>query len=458
MGPPHGGTRMRRTRFAIVIAALWTAAGRVIFAAPGPLTLDEAIRIALGRNPGLAAVRAEAESSDADRESARASRWPRLLTEAEWHRTDGPVAVFSDKLTAEEFTAADFSLESLNHPDPLNHGSLGVIVEAPLFTSGRNRYAIEAADETALASRARVRGASAGLVAEVTQAYDGVLLAEAAVGVAQGALENARGHERVATARTEEGTALKSDALRAQVHRLARERDVERRRADREVARARLRILLGLAPGDDLLLADRDRTAPAEPLSPLAEWVAAAADAGGRAEIEAARRSGAAAEAQDRAAAAARGPEVNGIARYDLNAKGLDAAGGSYFAGVQIRWAALDGARSPRIDAARARADAALAWSRAAEDRTRFEVEQAWRDADVAERNSALASQAVSAAEEARRITADRYAGGLLPLTDLLDSETELLEARLADIGARFDALASRVRLLQVSGRLEVPR
>ena len=450
---------MRRTHSAtVVIAALLLDAGQIPFAAPGPLTLQDAIRIAFERNPGLAGARAETEASNADLEAVRSSRWPRFFTEAEWHRTDGQVGVFSDKLMAGEFTAADFALDSLNDPDPLNHGSLGVVVEAPLYTSGRTRHAIEAADETSLAARARLRGASDDLAAEVTQAYDGVLLAQATVGVARDALENARGHERVAAARYEEGAALKSDALRAEVHRLARERDLERGNADLEIARSRLRVLLGLAPGDALLLAEAQPSATGEPLGDLQQWLEAAAGAGGSPAIEAARRAGAAAAAQDRAAAAARGPEVDGIARYDVHANGLDGGEGSYFAGVRIRWAAFDHARSARIDAARARADAAEAWSRAAGDRARLDVEQAWRDADVAVRSVAIAQRGVEAAEEARRLTTDRYAGGLLPLTDVLNSETALLEARLAEIGARFDANVSRVRLLRAAGRLEIPR
>ncbi|HEV8200310.1 MAG TPA: TolC family protein [Candidatus Polarisedimenticolia bacterium] len=450
---------MRRTRSAAaVIAALFLAARQGLLAAPGPLTLPDAVRVAFERDPALAAARAEADAWSADLDAARAARWPRLLTAAEWHRTDGQVAVFGDKLMAGEFTADDFALDALNDPEALNHASLGVLVQAPLYTAGRIRHAIDAADESSLASRAHLRAAAIDLVEEVTRAYDGALLAQATVGIARDALVNARGHERAAAARYEEGSALKSDPLRAEVHRLARERDLERADAGLEIVRSRLRVLLGLAPGDAILLADAEPLAPAEPLTGLQEWLDASAAAGGRPEIEAARRAGAAAEAQDRAAAAARGPEVDGIARYDVHANGLDGGEGSYFAGLQIRWAAFDRVRSSRIDAARARAQAAEAWSRVAEDRARLDVEQAWRDADVADRNAAIARQGLAAAEEARRIAAERYAGGLLPLTDLLDAETALLETRLAEIGARFDAAVSRVRLSRASGRLEVPR
>lgn len=123
-----------------------------------------------------------------------------------------------------------------------------------------------------------------------------------------------------------------------------------------------------------------------------------------------------------------------------------------------IRWTAFDRGRSARQEAARQRATAAAAAIRATEDAVRLEVERAYRDAEVAGRDVVRARESVAAAEEARRISADRYASGLLPLTDLLDSEESLHEARLAEIAARHDAVLGRVLLQRAAGRLEVPR
>ncbi|MBI1951083.1 MAG: TolC family protein [Acidobacteria bacterium] len=420
------------------------------------LTLPEAIRTGLVRNPALLAQRAEAGASGADLEAALAARWPRVFTEASWHATDNPVAAFGDKLTSAQFAAADFAIDSLNHPDAVDHAGAALVLEAPLYTSGRIRAGIEAGRETSLASLARVRGAESDLVARITIAYHGVSLAAAAVLVAESAVTSASGHERVARARFENGAALKSDFLRARVHRLARQRELERKRADRDLAHAGLRLLLGLPQDEPLAVADSDMTPPADPPGDLRDWIDAAAAE--RQEIEAARRSSLAAAAAGRAAGAARGPEVAGTARFERNAAGLEAGEGSFFAGVGIRWTAFDRGRAARIEAARQRAAAAAATSRAIEDAVRLEVERAYRDAGVAARSLAAAQQAVAAAEEALRISVDRYASGLLPLTDLLDAETGLVEARLAEIAARHDTVIGRVLLQRAAGRLEVPR
>jgi len=86
------------------------------------------------------------------------------------------------------------------------------------------------------------------------------------------------------------------------------------------------------------------------------------------------------------------------------------------------------------------------------QDAVLLEVEQAYRDALVAEKGLAVAREAVSAAEEARRITAERYLAGLLPITDLLDVETELTRARMEELSARYDAVVGRARLERAAG------
>lgn len=446
------------TNFVLIIGLSAALAGSPAEAqsASTPLTLQEAIRTGLARNPVVAAGRAEADASDADLDAARAARWPILFAEAGWHRTDNPVLAFGDKLTAAEFTAADFAIDSLNHPDPTNHVVAALGANVPLFTSGRMRAEVEAAGETSLATRARVRAAESDLVLRITEGFYAVSLASAAVRVAEGSLQNATSHERVAETRFGNGAVLKSDFLRARAHRLARQCDVERRKSELDQAKERLRALLGLTESEPLQIAPDEWPAPSEGPGDLREWLDGVAAA--RPEIEVARRTSLAAEADSRSARAALGPELAGTARYDRNASALGSGEGSYFAGLSIRWTAFDRGRAARMEAARSRTAAAAARTRAAESQARLEVEQAYHDLEVADHALAALGEAAAAAEEARRISADRYASGLLSLTELLDAEADLLEARLAEISGRYEAVVGRARLQRATGRLEVSR
>jgi outer membrane protein TolC len=419
------------------------------------LSLDEAIRLGLELNPMIAAARAELSAADAGRREAEAARWPRLAAEAGWRRTDNQVLVFSDTLTAAEFTAADFLLDSLNHPEAQGHAAAAVGLEVPFDVSGRLSAGIAAGRAGAESARARLRAAEADLATRITEMYFGVTVAEGAVGVAAAALDDARHHEEVAAARVAAGAALSSDLQRARVERLGRERDLGRREADRDIARARLRTTLALPPGESVEpsspLAD-----PEGPLPPLDRFTAAPGAA--RPEIEAARRQAEAAAAAARAARSSLGPETLATARYERNSDSWDAGSGSYTVGVALRWNAFDRARAARIDQAAARAAAVAAQSRAAEDGARLEVEVVWRDVETADRSLSLAREAVAAAQEARRIDAERYAAGMLRLAELLDTETALVAARFDELGARYDAVVGRTRLRRAAGLLEVPR
>jgi len=421
----------------------------------GTLTLDEAIRLGLARNPGLAAVRAEANAADAGVREAQGGRWPRVSLEAGARRSDNQVTVFSDKLTSGMFTADDFALDNLNDPDAISHTNAAVALEMPLYTSGRIRHGVEAAEGLSGASRSQVRAAEADLTAAITEAYFGIALALEAVKVAESAVTDARGHEKVAAARHDAGSALRSDLLRAQVQRLSRERDLERRRADVDLARARLRRLIA-APLEEPVDPVTHLTEPSQPLGEASTWVGRALAV--RPEIEAARRQADAARAAAGLARADVGPEIAGMARYERNADGFDWGAGSYLVGVSIRWTAFDRGRIARTEAADARVTAAEAHERAAADNVSLEVQQAYLDARVADRSLGVAREAVQAAEAARRITADRYAGGLLPITDLLNVETELTAARLGEISALYDTIVGRVRLSRAAGVLEEPR
>ena len=419
------------------------------------LSLQEAIDLGLANNPALAAERAGTDAADQKLLAARGLRWPRVIAEAALRRSDHQVVVFGDKLTAGEFTADDFLLDNLNHPDAQTHASAALAISAPLYTSGRLRWGIESARQEAVSARALTASAESDLVAGITSAYFGVQVADAAAKVATQAVADDARDEEIAVARYDAGASLKSDQLRARLLLLARQRDLERRRADLALARSHLARLIAIDPDETIELVTTLET-PTGATPPLAEWTDIAMTRSPH--LAASRSHARAAESGASGARAALGPEVNGFARYERNAGGWDSGEGSYLVGIALQWTAFDRARAARIAEAAAARRGADARVRADEDQVRLEVERAWRDVRVADTTLLLSREAVAAAAEARRIAVERYEGGLFPLTDLLDIETELVDARHQELVALYDAVMGRVRLEQVTGSLEVPR
>jgi outer membrane protein TolC len=97
-----------------------------------------------------------------------------------------------------------------------------------------------------------------------------------------------------------------------------------------------------------------------------------------------------------------------------------------------------------RIEAEKARADAAV----------RLEVRRAYLDRQAAVERIEVAREAVAQARESHRITEARYEGGLANVTELLRSQTALLEAEARRLGAVYEGRLSAARLELATGTL----
>ena len=95
--------------------------------------LSEAIARARAHNPDAGSA-AAAEREAADRVTqARGGYFPKVDVAESWQRGNHPVFVFSSLLAQRQFTAADFALDALNHPDATDNFRTAFSVEQSLF-------------------------------------------------------------------------------------------------------------------------------------------------------------------------------------------------------------------------------------------------------------------------------------------------------------------------------------
>src|SRR6187455_1204003 len=178
---------IRRLASYLLVAALGLAAPA---AGQAPLTLTEAIARARARNPDAGSSAAAEREALQRVTQARAGYWPRVDVAESWQRGNQPVFVFSSLLAQRQFTAADFALGALNHPDALDNFRSAVMVEQSLFdgVTRANAAATSLGHDLATANRVMV---DHDLAAEVTSAYGRVLVAAAARQSAAAAFETA---------------------------------------------------------------------------------------------------------------------------------------------------------------------------------------------------------------------------------------------------------------------------
>src|ERR1035441_7419344 len=101
--------------------------------AQDPLSLREAVRLALRENKAIAAANAGMRASTSRIEEARAGRLPKLNYSESFIRSDNPVFVFSSLLTQHQFGPENFNIGPLNRPDSINDFQSILSVDQTLY-------------------------------------------------------------------------------------------------------------------------------------------------------------------------------------------------------------------------------------------------------------------------------------------------------------------------------------
>jgi outer membrane protein len=127
------------------------------------------------------------------------------------------------------------------------------------------------------------------------------------------------------------------------------------------------------------------------------------------------------------------GPRLNAFGSWELDNPTLFAGGGgnNWIGGIELQVDLFNGgAKAARLAHEEAMQERVTALRESAVDRVRLEVRRAWYDADSARRQLEVAQASISQADEALRISQDRYNSGLSTISDLLRTEETAQRSR----------------------------
>ena len=414
------------------------------------LTLADAISRARGVSAEARAA-AAAEREAAERvPQARAGYLPRVDVTESWQRGDQPVFAFGSLLNQRRFTAADFAIDRLNHPEAITNWRTGLVVEQLVFDGGMTRAGVRSAElgrDAATLLRAQT---GRDLAVAVTEAYGGVLQLEALRRSAAAGVDAAAEDLKVARLRREAGLVTDADVLALEVHASAMREQQIRADAEARVARDRLNHLMG-APLEAAFELD-----PAPP-------AAAFPDASGALETEAlhnrpevklaAIEERLAAEAQSTARAAFL-PQLAFQGVFELNGETVPSQVSSWVVGAQVRLNLFRGlaARARLAEVTETRIRRAAERERAA-SLVRLDVRAALARLDAACAREAVGRASVAQARESHRIIRDRYESGMADVADLLRAAQTVMSAESQAIAARVDVLVQSAALDRALGR-----
>jgi len=421
--------------------------------AQDPLSLRDAVKLALRENKALAATGAAIKASDARIDQARGGMLPKLNYSESYVRSNNPVFVFSSLLTQHQFGGQNFNLGPLNRPDSLNNFQSQLTVDQVIYDAGQTRNSVKSAELGRQMTGEEQRHMQMTVIAGVAKAYYGVVLASESLKTAEQALRSAEADLRRAEAVRAAGMSTDVDVLSIRVHLAAVNEQRIQRAADLEVAKAALNDAMGLALDTPHALAGS--LAPLD----LPDLALDSLEREASASRPESRETHFAADLAKTHVDSARGsllPQVSLHAALEADRQQfVNKGGANWLASIGLRWNLFNGfADRARIAEASHWLERAHADERRVDSAVRLEVRRAWADLRAAQQRIEVARAAVAEADESLRITQNRYESGMSNVTDLLRNETAVLESRTRYLAAVHDQRIAAAMLDLAAGRL----
>ena len=418
-------------------------------APPGPISLDEAIRMAEANEPNFAAALAEGRATALERKDARAALLPTVTSHNQFlfTQSNGTQAVTSEGGRSQSLPV--FIANNTVH----EYFSQGLANE----TIGLAQIgAVRLADANAARAEAELEVARRGLVQTVVGLYYGSQSANEKVTVAQRALDEATRFLDITTKRENAREAAHADVVKARLGTQQRERELED--AKLAVARAHLELGVLLFPDPSTSYSLVPPGAPA--ILPDRPSVEAAAKSGNP-EIRSALAGVQVSQAQAFTARAALVPDLALNYTYGIDApqfakRGPDGARNlGYSASATVDIPVWDWLTSERkVKEANIRTQAAKATLTNAQRKLVANLAEFYDEADVARRQLASLDATVTDARESLRLTNLRYVNGEGTVLDVVDAQNTLITAENAQADGLVRYETALAQLETLTGRL----
>jgi outer membrane protein TolC len=423
-------------------------------AQPSSLTLQQAVTIALEKNPLRKAAIADTKAASAAVREARSILMPHLSFSETATRGDDPVYVFGSELRQQRFTTEDFALNKLNSPLPFGNFATRFGGSWNLFDSFASWHGINQAKQTNEAVGHQLDRTDQEIVFRVVSSYYDVLLAAKELEVAEQSARTANSIMDRSQARFDSGLTVESDLLTAKVRMAARQQEVIRARNTLEVARAQLNTAMGMPLDSPFQTTEAlaERTLPAPVLGEVEKQaLASRPDLKRIASEEAAQRQSVS------VAKSSFGPRVNAFAGWEMDNSTFVAGGGgnNWLGGIEVQFDIFQGgAKRAELSRQRALEEKVVAMKQAGNDAVRLEVRRAYYETDANRQQIEVARAAIAQAQESLRINQDRYDSGLTTITDLLGAEDAARRSQTDYWEAVFHFQTSFANLELASGSL----
>lgn len=412
-----------------------TTPEEVELAGTQPITIQQAIELALRNNSQLRQAQFQLEQSQAALREARSQTLPTLDASANFTQAGQENSVQSPAPTDDDPTATETDVV---YADSTALGA-DLQVQYPIYTSGRLPALIRASEGQVRLQQLEVERQTEQLILDTALDYYDLQQASSQVNIFTANLTQAEQSLRDAQALERAGVGTRFDVLQAEVDVANARQELTQQLSQLAIARRQLAQRLNVAQTVNLEAADIVEVAGVWDLS-LEETIVQAYK--NRAELEQQLIQREIAQQQRRAALAQLGPQVSFVGSVGLD-NDLDRDPGflyNYRASLNVQMSLYDGGQA-RAQADQRESDISIAEAEFENirDQIRFQVEQSYSQLDANFTNIQTTALAVEQAAEALRLARLRFQAGVGTQTDVLRQQTALAQAQVNNIRAILD-------------------
>ena len=419
----------------------------------GPVTIEQAVQVALKNNPTIQAASAYADAARHAIDVAKAGYLPNVNFSEGFTRGNNPVYVFGTLLTQRQFTAANFDLGFLNVPPPIDNFRTQFSASMPLYDFGRTSKRVKGARIEAQGTGEIADRTRQGVVFDVVNAYLNELLAHERVRVAQAAVSMTQADLDRAQARVQQGLAVESDVLSAQAQLAQAKEDLIQAQNSVAIGQASLNVAMGI-PEDTQTRTEGKLSEIKAPVGSLTRLQGTALQQ--RPDYKAAQLQAENAHNSVGLAKKEFLPRIDIMGSWEEDNQTFATRGGNnWVAGATLTFNIFNGgARRAQIaesEAYQLRADAMRSHM---ESVVRLQVREAYLNLNAARQRVEVSQDSAAQAEESLRILRNRYGSGLATIMDVLRAETMRTSAENNHLNAVYDYRLAFAALELATGEL----
>ncbi len=390
------------------------------------LTLDQAVKTALEKNNLLRARRLEIKEKFYDYKMAKAHLLPGLELFSEYNKTTDPPYAIMNRM---EVKKLDMFNTNFNDPGKSQLFKTGLKISMPLWMGGKLRTAVDLTKKEVKATKEQLRKDENSVIYNVVKAYYSVLTAKAYVETAQLAVKDARKHLKDAETVYRTGMGVKSDVLRARVYLEQMEENLVKAKSNYNVAMKALLVAIGEFPRENTSV-DGDLTY--RPFSfNLNQLIKTALE--NRPELKELRIRLSQTRDMEKLAKAEFLPQIGAFGEVFAadDTAPWNKENSSWAVGIRASINLFNGGEKLyRLRKSRITRLKVKEYEEEARKGIAFEVSKAYYHFLSAQKRVELAKSAIASAQESLRIVEKRYKNGLATITELLDTQTALNQAR----------------------------